>query len=185
MRGWQFCAAKQLKHRPLCMSGRRACSLSSSAILRTRARRSAADDESCGSSWAKCSSREGSPKLLKSSGYSDNHVLNTVDTALKKVGLTPFMSLSSDQSFQIKSKWLRNILQSEMLYKWSFTCINIMYKTFYYVFNNNKSPNNKIQVQLKFSLLTTAVTSIITIVSGQFTENPKKPVTKTLQVATG
>lgn len=81
------CTQKQFKHRPLCMSGRRAFSLSSSAILRMRARRSAADDESCGRSWAKCSSREGSSKLLKSSGYSDNHVLNTVDTALKKVGI--------------------------------------------------------------------------------------------------
>lgn len=80
------------------MSGRRDFSLSSSAILRMRARRSTADDESCGRRWAKCSSREGSSKLLKSSGYSDNHVLNTVDTALKKVGLKSCMSIINNSN---------------------------------------------------------------------------------------
>lgn len=75
-----------LKYRPLWASGSRAFSLSSSAILRRRARRSAADEESWGRRGARRSRREGSPKLLKSSGYSESHVLNTVHTALQKRG---------------------------------------------------------------------------------------------------
>lgn len=83
-----LCASfkSQLKYRPLWESGSRAFSLSSSAILRRRARRSAADEESCGRRGASRSRREGSPKLLKSSGYSESHVLNTVHTALQRRG---------------------------------------------------------------------------------------------------
>lgn len=68
---------------PLRASGSRAFSLSASAILRMRALRSAADDESWGSRGTRRSRREGSSKLLKSSGYSESHVLNTVHTALQ------------------------------------------------------------------------------------------------------
>lgn len=78
------------------MSGSKAFSLSSSAILRRRARRSAADEESWGRRGASRSKREGSPKLLKSSGYSESHVLNTVHTALqgqREVGF--FLALTS------------------------------------------------------------------------------------------
>lgn len=76
----------KLNYRPLRASGSRAFSLSSSAILRRRARRSAADEESWGRRGARRSRREGSPKLLKSSGYSESQVLNTVHTALQGWG---------------------------------------------------------------------------------------------------
>lgn len=128
----------QLKYRPLWASGSRAFSLSSSAILRRRAWRSAADEESRGRWGARRSRREGSPKLLKSSGYSDSHVLNTVHTALGNLGqkhshftytwftisrallggsLTPFISHEKTDLWRVSQSWRKTSFEVQIIIK--------------------------------------------------------------------